>query len=131
VHTVRRVAITLLAAFAVAACTTVAGVPATPGASFAPLPIGAPVLDVVARSSKFDVTELHVGAGRPFGVLLRNEDREPHNLEVRDETGQRVFVGELFSGPDEQLVAVPALESGSYRFLCSAHPYMKGSLLAD
>jgi plastocyanin len=131
VPNLRRVVVVLLAAFAVAACTTIAGVPATPGEPAAPLPIGAPILDVVARSSRFDVTELHVAAGRPFGVLLRNEDREPHNFEVRDGAGQRVFVGELFSGPDEQLVAVPALESGSYRFLCSAHPYMKGTLLAD
>jgi plastocyanin len=131
VLSVKRVAVTLLAAFAVAACTTVAGVPATPGASVAPLPDGAPMLDLVAHASKFDVTELHVAADRAFGVLLRNQDREPHNFEVRDEAGQRIFVGELFSGPDEHLLAVPALASGSYRFLCSAHPYMKGTLLAD
>jgi plastocyanin len=113
-----------------AACAASAG-PPSPTPSAVPPPSGEPVLSVVAHNSRFDVSELRVSAGAPFAVLLRNEDREVHNLELRDETGNSIFRGELFAGPAERIEALPAVEPGTYQFLCTAHPYMKGTLLAD
>jgi plastocyanin len=112
------------------ACAASAG-PPLPTPSAVPLPSGEPVLSVVAHNSKFDVSELRVPAGAPFAVLLRNEDRDVHNFELRDAAGRSIFRGELFGGPAERLEALPAVEPGTYQFLCTAHPYMKGTLLAD
>jgi plastocyanin len=80
---------------------------------------------------KFDIDQLRVRANEVVTLLLENADRDVHNIEVRDEAGQRVFVGELFSGPAVRSETLPALAPGQYSFLCTAHPYMKGTLLAD
>jgi plastocyanin len=120
----------LAAVLLLAGCAASAGPPSATSSAL-PLPSGEPVLSVVAHNSKFDVSELRVPAGAAFVVLLRNEDREVHNFELRDETGNSIFRGELFAGPAERLELLPAVEPGTYQFLCTAHPYMKGTLLAD
>ncbi|MDP8905727.1 MAG: cupredoxin domain-containing protein [Chloroflexota bacterium] len=97
----------------------------------APMPTGAPTLALAASGQKFSTAELRAPAGKAFGVRLRNDDRDVHNFELRDATGKRVFVGELFSGPSERVEVLPALDAGRYAFLCTAHPYMQGQLLAE
>lgn len=121
--------VTLLLGFVVSACAAGA-VPTSPHPSPAS-PAGEPMLEVTARGLKFDRAELRVRANQAVTLLLENADRDLHNFELRDETGQQVFMGELFSGPDVRQESLPALAAGRYSFLCTAHPNMKGTLLAD
>jgi hypothetical protein len=51
-----------------------------------------------------------------------------HNFELRDEAGSSIFRGELFSGPGERLETRAGVAGRQYQFLCTAHPYMKGTL---
>lgn len=105
--------------------------PPLPTPSGNPLPHGGIVLNLTAHSGKFDASELRVRSGEPFAVRLRNQERDVHNFELRDAAGTSIYRGELFSGPAERLELLPAVETGTYQFLCTAHPYMKGSLTAD
>lgn len=123
------VSVLLLALGAVAGCGQAPAQP-SPASPPASLPAGV-VVELTAGSLKFDVTELRVPAGAAFNVLLHNGDRDLHNFELRDAAGTMVHRGELFSGPAQRLETVPALAAGRYAFLCTAHPHMKGTLLAD
>ncbi|HWH23642.1 MAG TPA: cupredoxin domain-containing protein [Candidatus Limnocylindria bacterium] len=135
-RSVRRIALGtvllgLLALVGAAACGTAPGGGAGGPPTAAALPPDMPVLSLAASSSAFDLELLHVPSGADFAVRLRNEDRDLHNIELRDAAGERLFVGELFRGPDERLAVLPALAAGQYAFLCTAHPFMKGVLLAE
>jgi plastocyanin len=121
----------LVALLALAAVTGCTGVPAGQAPTHSPLPPDMAVVELGAHRSAFDANVLSVASGAPFAVRLRNRDADVHNFEVRDEAGQRIFVGELFRGPAERLTVVPALAAGRYVFLCTAHPFMIGELLAE
>jgi plastocyanin len=122
--------VTLLVALAVSACATGAA-PSSPEPSPAAPATGEPSLALRASGLKFDPDELHVRANAAVTLRLDNADRDMHNFELRDEAGHKVFVGELFSGPAVRHESLPALAPGRYAFVCTAHPYMKGTLTAD
>ena len=42
-----------------------------------------------------------------------------------------VFVGEVFTGPDSRVYAVPALPFGRYTFRCDVHPEMTGTVVSQ
>jgi plastocyanin len=112
-----------------AACGSTAAPPsATPGPT---PPDGVLTLELVAHNSRFSTDDLRVPAGREFAVHLRNDDRDVHNFELRDAAGNSIFRSELFSGPGERIETLAAVAAGTYQFLCTAHPYMKGTLHAD
>lgn len=76
----------------------------------------------------FDRETLEVPAGRPFILVFENRDSLQHNVSIYADAAlqQRNFEGLLFGGPATRWYPVPALEAGTYVFLCDLHPNMRG-----
>ncbi len=85
---------------------------------------------IAARDIKFDRSELTVPAGTPFTLVFENQEAAPHNVAITAPDGGAPFTGEVFQGPARRDYAVPALAPGAYRFLCTVHPTMTGTLTA-
>ncbi len=104
--------------------------PAGPGPSAAP---GGPTLNLVARDIRFSTERLEVAAGTAFTIVLDNQDvGVVHNVAVYDSNGRLVDDARTAfePGPVEQTLVVPPLASGTYRFVCDAHPQqMVGELV--
>ena len=104
-------------------------------ASATPTPVpsgaaGGPVIPVTAKNVKFLETTISAPADTPFTIAFDNQDPgTPHDIDISDASGKRVFDGEVFSGPDKRDYAVPPLAAGAYPFHCSIHPsLMTGTL---
>lgn len=111
----------------------IAGQPAAsaPGPSAGGGAGGAPetTVDVSAHNITFDQATLTAPAGKPFIVKFTNNDPGvTHNVAITDSSGQVVFKGEIFPGPDSRQYPIPALAAGTYTFACSVHPQMTGTL---
>ena len=52
----------------------------------------------------------------------------PHNIEIKDASGNIAFKGDIITGPTTTTYDVPALKAGSYTFSCTVHPNMTGTL---
>jgi len=88
-----------------------------------------PTLDLTAHNIAYDQATLSAPAGQPFVIKFTNNDPGvTHNVAITDSTGQQVFKGEIFSGPDTRSYPIPALPAGTYTFACSVHPQMTGTL---
>jgi plastocyanin len=111
-----------------AACSGATAAPATPGTSAAPADPNAPV--VIAKDLKFSPTTVTVKAGTAFKLTLDNQEAPPHNIQISDGSGAKVFTGEIVSNA-KVTYDVPALAAGTYTFICEVHPDMKGSLTAE
>ena len=71
---------------------------------------------------------------RPFQVSFENKDAGvPHNvaLHLGDVNGAELFKGEVFPGVATRVYNVPALDAGSYAFVCTVHPTMTGTLTVE
>ena len=91
-------------------------------------------VDISALNVAFEQTEVRVPAGAPFRIVFDNKDQGiPHNVAIhRDSpTGEELFQGEIFSGPDQREYEVPELDAGTYAFICTVHPNMTGTLLVE
>jgi plastocyanin len=135
----------LTAVFAIAACTSA---PATwtyapaPSATALPSPAGsaeasAPSTNVQISASgvKFEQTSVDAPAGVPFKIDFDNKDAgTPHNIVIHrgDPNGEAVFTGATFNGVAITTYEVPALDAGTYAFVCSIHPsLMSGTLTTN
>jgi len=105
------------------------------GATQAPsesLPPDAQTVKVVAEGIAFDVEELTVDAGKPFAIDFDQRDAGVggHNVEIRTTDGTSVYKGEILTDPGQTTYVVPALEAGTYVFICTVHPIpaMTGTL---
>jgi len=117
-----------------------AGGSPAPGGSSAPggspaaeSPVPAADVTIVARNIAFDVSDISVPAGKPFTIAFVNNDAGvPHNVAIHRDTptGPEVWKGEIFNGVATRVYQVPALEAGTYGFVCSVHPNMTGTLTA-
>jgi heme/copper-type cytochrome/quinol oxidase subunit 2 len=86
-------------------------------------------LELTAHNIAYDQTTLQAPAGQPFVIKFTNNDPGvTHNVAITDSTGQQVFKGEIFPGPDSRVYPIPALPAGTYTFACSVHPQMTGTL---
>ena len=89
------------------------------------------VLKLVALNIAFNPTELTAPAGTPFVIEFDNQDAGiPHDVAIHDASNAEVFKGEIFNGPGVRQYQVPALAAGSYKFSCTVHPNMVGTLTA-
>jgi plastocyanin len=111
------------------------GVAGSPAAGGAPAASGAPgasvSLKLGASGVAYDTADLAAPAGTPFQIVFSNNDAGiPHNVSIHAgaATGAEVFRGEIFSGTDSRTYSVPALQAGTYAFVCSVHPNMVGTL---
>ena len=92
-------------------------------------------LELTALNTLYDKDELQAPAGQPLTVTLDNQDAGiPHDFDIYTledgEAADLVFDGELFTGTET--FTVPALEAGSYQFICSVHPAtMVGALIVE
>lgn len=90
---------------------------------------GGDVVELSAMMIQYEQTELKAPADKGFVLRFDNKDAgTPHNVEIKDASGQSVFKGEIFSGAAVKDYAVPALAAGTYPFVCSVHPNMAGTL---
>ncbi len=86
-------------------------------------------LALTAHNIAYDQATLSAPAGQPFVLKFTNNDPGvTHNVAITDSTGQQIFKGEIFSGPDSRSYPIPALPAGTYTFACSVHPQMTGTL---
>ena len=109
------------------------GQSAEPGASPAPGGPGGTVVEIAALNITFDSDQLTVPAGAPFQIAFDNQEAQPHNVAVHEgsPTGPSIFQGDIITGPAQITYDVPALNPGSYAFICTVHPNMTGTLTAE
>jgi plastocyanin len=105
-----------------------------PGSGAPPGSGGPPAggITIVAQNIAFDVKSVKAPAGAPFTITFDNEDAgTPHDVDILDAGGAKVFDGKDFPGVATETYNVPALEAGTYKFECSIHPaLMFGDLTA-
>ncbi len=108
------------------------------GATQAPtesLPPDAQIVKVVAETVAFDVKELSVAAGKAFGIDFDQRDVGVggHNVEIRTADGASIYKGTVLNDPGQILYVVPALDAGTYTFICTIHPIasMTGTLTVE
>ncbi len=114
-----------LVAVLIAACSS--GESPEPGAT-ATVVDGAVTITVAELA--FDAGTIEATAGEAFTITLENADSVPHNISIyTEEGGEEIVVGEIIDGGDSVDVEVPALEAGTYFFVCDLHTTMNGSVV--
>jgi cytochrome c oxidase subunit II len=90
---------------------------------------GGPPVNLKAQGVKFDQAALTVPA-TGFTLHYDNEDAgTPHDFDILDASGAKVFDSKEFPGVKTEDLPVPALPAGQYKFECSIHPtLMNGTL---
>jgi plastocyanin len=115
-------------ALVTAACSGATAAPATDGP--VATAAGGDAITVVAKDLTFQTGAISVAAGAPVTIVLDNQDGAPHNIAIKDAAGADVFKGEIVSNT-KVTYAVPALDAGTYTFLCEVHPTMTGTITAS
>lgn len=104
----------------------------SPGASPTAGPSGEPTgeaIDMSALNIAFEQSEIAAPADTAFQIVFENKDQGiPHDVDILDGSGTKVFDGEIVTGPTTVTYDVPALPAGEYTFICSVHPNMTGTL---
>jgi len=106
---------------------------APPPASGQPGAAG-PTLALAAQNIAFDQASLSAPANVPFKIEFDNRDPgTPHNVAIHQgsPTGPEIFKGEIFPGPAKRTYDIPALQPGTYGFVCSVHANMTGTLTVN
>jgi plastocyanin len=108
----------------------VSGGPAASGAAGGGPPTSA--FTIVAKDIAFDTHDLTAAAGKPFTIDFKNQDSPgiPHNVEIRDSSGNVVQDQATVDGGKEVTYTYNALQPGTYTFICKIHPIppMTGTL---
>lgn len=89
---------------------------------------------VAAKDTKFSEDCLAAPAGQAFKIELDNQDDFPHNVSIYKDPKhkQRVYDSKPFGeGGKVTTYDVPALEKGSYYFMCDIHPEMEGDFVVS
>jgi plastocyanin len=115
----------LLAALGLsAACEPAVGGQPTPGPT-----VGAALIFTTPGERAFTPPSLTAETGTTVRLIYRNSSDEAHNL---------TFLGPLSAATktimepgQEELLSFPAPAAGSYRFVCTIHPGMEGTLVVE
>lgn len=118
------------------------GVGPTGSPTVSPSPTGSPAarcdepaqaeIELVARSTRFNVECLVAPAGEIFAVTLENKDSVNHNFSVYTFDLKSEFTGDISYGGETFHYKVPELEPGRYLFQCDIHPSdMSGRLIVQ
>jgi cytochrome c oxidase subunit 2 len=95
---------------------------------------GGPAVEISALNLAFEQTTATAPADEPFTIDFDNKDAGiPHNVAIHrgSPTGETVFQGDIFNGPERRPYAVPPLPAGAYAFVCTVHPTMTGTLTVE
>lgn len=95
---------------------------------------GAGSVAISALGIAFEQATVSAPAGEPLQIVFANNDAAtPHNVAIRKDnpSGEEVFKGEIFDGVATRTYDVPALDAGTYAFVCTVHPNMVGTLTAE
>jgi plastocyanin len=87
--------------------------------------------EISATNRQFSTASLALPAGRPVTIHFTNNDPDQHNVAIfrgEDATGDVVFRGEIFAGPETMEYRFDAPEPGEYFFHCDVHPDMTGTI---
>lgn len=89
-------------------------------------------VEISADGLEFDKDALTLPAGEVTTIVFANEESQPHNVAIKDGTGEVIFRpdgGGIISGPGKEVeYEVPPIEPGEYTFFCEVHPSMEGEL---
>lgn len=87
---------------------------------------------VSANNIAFNTNELSIPAGVRALLEFNNQEVVPHNVGIfkgSDATGEKIFTGDVITGPREIVYAILPLAPGAYFFRCDIHPTtMTGSI---
>lgn len=114
------------------AASSAAGASPAPSGSAAASGAAADVT-ITAQNISFTTSQVAAPAGKTFTLAFVNQDGGvPHNVSIHKDspTGKELFKGEIFTGVATKVYSVPALDPGTYAFVCSVHPNMTGTLTA-
>lgn len=84
---------------------------------------------ISANNLAFDREGLELTANTAVSLVFDNREAQPHNIAIfkgEDASGEKVFTGEIVTGPRKVTYKLPALEPGGYFFRCDVHPNMTG-----
>lgn len=93
-------------------------------------PTGTPI-NLQAKNVEFDTDCIAVAADTAFKIEFDNADSGvDHNVAIfkGDAASDKLFVGDIITGPKTVTYEVPALKKGSYHFHCDVHPDMNGTV---
>jgi cytochrome c oxidase subunit II len=83
---------------------------------------GGPPVNVTAQGVKYLETTLTAPA-TGFTIHFDNKDPQtPHDVDILDASGKKVFDMKDFPGPKVVDAPVPPLPAGTYKYECSIHP---------
>jgi len=90
---------------------------------------------LIAERSTFNDTnpDIHVTAGVPTKLVVRNEDAVTHDLRIDEpENGGITPVNTApLRGGQDFLTAIVAEKPGTYEYYCWYHPTMRGKVIAQ
>jgi len=89
------------------------------------------LVTISALGFKYEQATATAPAGKTFQVAFENKDAGvPHNISLHQggATGAELFKGTIFNGIATRTYDVPALDAGTYAFVCTVHPTMVGTL---
>ena len=90
---------------------------------------GGATVQISALNIAFEQSDVSAPADAPFVIHFDNKDASvPHDIAIKDASGQQVFKGDPITGPTATDYNVPALAAGTYQFMCTIHPNMTGTL---
>jgi plastocyanin len=92
-----------------------------------------PEADTVITAQGIQFTTQQVGVTGPdFTIAFDNrDDRTPHDVDIQDDAGTKLFDGEPFPGVEARVYEVTGIQPGSYEFFCSVHPNMTGTITVN